>query len=166
MSARPEDFARGLAPPGGRPCASRVRLMQPADFKEISVVENRVYDFPWSRNVFMSCFGQGYEGRVVEWSRAIVGYGIMLVAAAECHLVNLCIDPTFQRRGLGRGLLRAMLDRAVFLGARRVFLEVRPSNAAARALYVSENFHEMSLRRNYYPTPTGREDAVVLTKFL
>ena len=50
--------------------------------------------------------------------------------------------------------------------ARRAFLEVRPSNAAALALYLSENFSEVSLRKDYYPTPTGREDALVLAKLL
>ena len=145
------------------PC---MRRMQPADLREISAIENRVYDFPWSRNVFMSCFGQSYEGRVIELGGRIIGYGIMVVAASECHLVNLCIDAAFQRRGLGRTLLRLMLERAAFLGARRAFLEVRPSNLVAHRLYLSESFNEVSLRKNYYPTPTGSEDALVLTKLL
>ncbi len=146
--------------------ASRIRRMHPGDLGQVTRIENRIYDFPWNRNVFRSCFGSGYEGVVVELDRRIIGYGIMLVAAAECHLVNLCIDLGFQRRGLGRSLLRAMLARATSLGAKRAILEVRPSNATARSLYLSENFDELSLRKNYYPTATGREDALVLAKLL
>ena len=143
-----------------------IREMRPADFQEMLMIENRAYDFPWSRNVLMSCLNGGYQSRVIEWRRRIVGYGVMLIAAAECHLVNLCIDPMFQQRGFGRKLLRLMLCDAVLCGAKRAFLEVRPSNRAALALYGSEHFNEVSLRKNYYPTATGREDALILTRLL
>ena len=168
MSACPGNL-RGVprfAPRDAHSPEPRVRRMRITDLEKVSELENRVYDFPWSRKVFRSCFGRGYEGCVMEWSRAIIGYGIMLVVSTECHLVNLCVDSAFRERGLGRALLRLMLARAASLGARRAFLEVRPSNAAALALYLSENFSEVSLRKDYYPTPTGREDALVLAKLL
>ena len=146
--------------------ALRIRRMRLGDLGQVTRIESRIYDFPWNLNVFRSCFGSGYEGCVIELDRRIVGYGIMLIAAAECHLVNLCVDLRFQGRGLGRSLLRSMLSHAASLGAKRAILEVRPSNSAARSLYLSENFGETSLRKNYYPTAAGREDALVLAKLL
>ncbi len=162
MSARPKDAVLY----GARLSEPRVRPMQPGDLREVTAIENRVYDFPWSRNVFMSCFSAGCEASVLELGGRIVSYGITMVATAECHLVNLSVDYAFQRRGFGRKLLRLMLDRAAACGARRVILEVRASNLAARALYNSEHFSQISLRKNYYPTEIGCEDALVLAKLL
>ncbi len=59
-------------------------------------------------------------------------------------------------------LLRALVRLALERGARRVFLEVRPSNAAAVALYHSEGFNEIGRRPRYYPAQNGREDALVM----
>ena len=137
-----------------------VRPMHFVDLDRLLAIENRAYEFPWSRNVFMTCFGEDYQGCVLELEREVIGYAIMLLTAA------LCIDPMFQRRGFGRNLLRLMLDYAAFCGAKRAALEVRSSDAAAYALYASENFRRLSLRKNYYPTAKGHEDAVVMTKLL
>ena len=145
---------------------ARVRPMRAADLEQVLVIERRVFDFPWSRNVFMSCFGQGYRAHILELHRTVIGYGVMLICADECHLVNLCVDPECQSRGFGRSLLTRMLDYATSRGVRRAVLEVRRSNTAALALYRSENFSQLSWRKNYYPTATGREDALVLAKLL
>ena len=159
MSAVPCD----IGDLGARPMP---RSMQRVDLDQIVAIENRAYEFPWSRNVFMVCFGEGYEGRVLELEREVMGYAIILLDVEVCHVVNLCIDPPFQRRGFGRGLLRLMLDHAASCGAKHATLEVRASDAAAYALYASENFIKLSLRRNYYPTAGGNEDAVVMAKRL
>ena len=62
----------------------------------------------------------------------------------------------------GRGLRRALLGIARGEGAQRVFLEVRPSNPQAVALYQDEGFNEIGRRPRYYPTHQGREDAIVM----
>ncbi|MFN8901906.1 MAG: ribosomal protein S18-alanine N-acetyltransferase, partial [Lysobacteraceae bacterium] len=80
----------------------------------------------------------------------------------EAHLLTLCIDPVQQGRGLGRRLLRRMIDLARWHMADRVFLEVRPSNPTAIALYRSEGFNEIGTRPRYYPAKDGREDAIVM----
>jgi ribosomal-protein-alanine N-acetyltransferase len=90
----------------------------------------------------------------------------MSLAADEAHLLNLCVRPTLQRRGLGADLLDWLLDRARAGGAREIFLEVRPSNIPAARLYARAGFRRIGLRRNYYRADNGREDAVVLAKEL
>jgi ribosomal-protein-alanine N-acetyltransferase len=81
-------------------------------------------------------------------------------------VLNLCIEPREQGRGVGRRLLRALLRLAAGHGARRVFLEVRPSNPHAIALYDKEGFNEIGRRPRYYPAHVGREDAIVMAKEL
>ena len=88
---------------------------------------------------------------------------VLMVAAQEAHLLNLSIAAPHQRRRHGSGLLREAADLARRLGARNVFLEVRPSNAGAQALYTRFGFRKIGTRRGYYPAHAGREDALVLT---
>ena len=88
--------------------------------------------------------------------------GVISVAADEGHILNVCVAPERQGRGHGRRLLRALVDYARDCGAARVFLEVRPSNPHAIALYHDEGFNEIGRRPRYYPSHDGREDALVM----
>ena len=92
----------------------------------------------------------------------IVGYGIISIAAGEGHILNICIDPLEQGRGHGRRLLRSLVQVARMHHAERIFLEVRPSNPRAIALYFDEGFNEIGRRPRYYPAHMGREDAIVM----
>jgi len=140
----------------------QLRAMRWADLHQIMDIELRAYPFPWTLGVFRDCLRAGYIAQIVEYEHIPVGYGVISVAAEEAHLLNLSIDPDYQAQGYGRYLLRALLDMAYQRGARRVFLEVRPSNAPALALYHSEGFNEIGLRRRYYPARPEREDALVM----
>jgi ribosomal-protein-alanine N-acetyltransferase len=102
----------------------------------------------------------------VETGSGVVGYGVMSMGAGECHILNLCIDPGLRRRGAGRALLCMLLSRARRAGMLHAFLEVRPSNTAAMALYEDLGFQRIGLRRGYYQAASGREDAVVYRKAL
>ena len=88
------------------------------------------------------------------------------LAADEAHVLNVCVAPEEQGRGQRRRLLRALLQQARTRGAQRVFLEVRPSNTGAIALYHAEGFNEIGRRPRYYPAKAGREDAIVMAKEL
>ena len=84
------------------------------------------------------------------------------VAAGEAHLLNVCIAREYQGNGYGKRLIRRMIDVARWHRAERIFLEVRPSNTAAIALYDQLGFNEIGRRPNYYPGKRGREDAIVM----
>ena len=146
--------------------SSPLRRMRVIDLEAVQAIERRAYKMPWKRGVFLDCIQSGCECHVLESRHAMIGYGLMSVGAMECHLLNLCIDPAFQRRGHGRALLRRLLGIAVDHGAARAILEVSVSNPSAMRLYLSEGFNRISRRRNYYPCPGGREDAVVLARVL
>jgi len=93
----------------------------------------------------------------------LVGYFVLMAAVGEAHLLNLSIAATWQRNGHGSTLLREAAKLAASLGAKNLFLEVRPSNLGAQALYKRFGFRKVAIRRDYYPAHSGREDALVLT---
>ena len=140
----------------------RLRPMGRSDLDAVLAVECAAYAFPWSREIFEDCLKTGYNGWLGEIDAAIVAHGVMSIAVGECQIFNLGVHPDWQGRGLGRRMLRHLLGLARRRKAGTAFLEVRVSNTAALALYRAEGFCEVGRRRNYYPAPNGREDALVL----
>jgi len=136
------------------------------DLTDVLSIERTVYEFPWSRTIFTDCLRVGYCCWVLENGAAMDGYGIMSVSSGECHILNLCIHPRSQGKGMGTRLLEFMLDIAGKHRADTAFLEVRPSNKIARRLYLKSGFDEVGMRRNYYPARKGREDAVIMARSL
>jgi ribosomal-protein-alanine N-acetyltransferase len=139
-----------------------LRPMREADLDAVMDIEVRAYPFPWTRGIFRDCLRAGYPAWVLEEDGALVGYGLLSVAVGEAHILNVCSAPETRGRGHGRRLVRALLQQARGRGAQRVFLEVRPSNAGAIALYDTEGFNEIGRRPRYYPAANGREDAIVM----
>lgn len=144
----------------------RLRPMQEDDLAAVLEIERSAYAFPWTRAIFRDCLRVGYFCFVYEGPQGLLGHGIMSVAAGECHLLNICIHPEFQRRGLGRALIEFLLKLARQKKARVALLEVRISNRAAYHLYSHMGFDEIGLRKAYYPARYGREDAIILARDL
>ncbi|GAA0714457.1 ribosomal protein S18-alanine N-acetyltransferase [Dokdonella soli] len=136
--------------------------MQPDDLDQVAAIEAAAYEFPWSRAIFHDCLRAGYECCVLVREGAIVGYGVLSSGANEAHILNICVAPLEQGNGHGRRLVKRLLDFARWHRCERVFLEVRPSNPHAIALYESMGFNEFGRRPNYYPAKKGREDALVM----
>jgi len=139
-----------------------LRPMREADLDAVMAIELRAYPFPWTRGIFRDCLLADYPARVLVQEGEIIGYGMLSVAADEAHVLNVCAAPEVQGLGHGRRLLRALLQLARGRGVQRVFLEVRPSNPTAIALYHAEGFNEIGRRPRYYPAKQGREDAIVM----
>ena len=142
------------------------RLMTEFDLPVILDIEYRSYDFPWTEGIFHDCLRFGYSSWVIEIDRRLVGYAVMSLAVQECHILNLCVDPEFQGKGIGRRLLDQLFTIARARKADTAFLEVRPTNTQALSLYFSEGFNEIGTRKSYYPALFGREDAIILAKTL
>ena len=136
--------------------------MRADDLDAVMAIELRAYPFPWTRGIFEDCLRAAYPSWVLVDGDAITGYGVLSVAASEAHVLNICVDPRLQGRGHGRRLLHALQHLARGRGAQRLFLEVRPSNRGALALYQAEGFNEIGRRPRYYPAHSGREDAIVM----
>lgn len=138
------------------------RPMQNEDLDAVMAIEPTIYSHPWTRGNFADSLRSGHSSWVMMDNDELVGYALMMLVLDEAHLLNISVAKPRQGRGLGRMLLAYMVDKARAHGARNMFLEVRPSNKNAIALYEDVGFNEMSVRRNYYPAPNGREDAILM----
>lgn len=146
--------------------APRIRPMAEADLDAVWDIERRAYLYPWSRGIFLDCLRVPYVCELLEQGGRALGYGIMSVGADEAHLLNLCLEERVRGRGLGARLLDHMSALARQAGAGVIYLEVRPSNAAAIALYRRAGFRRIGLRPGYYRDGDGREDALVFARAL
>ena len=136
--------------------------MMASDIPGVGAVERASYQFPGSEGIFRDCLRVGYLCRVAEHAGAVVAYGIVAMGAGEAHVLNVCVAAVLRGRGIGRRMLLLLLERSAQAGMRDVFLEVRPTNPHAIALYQSLGFKEVGRRRGYYQAEAGREDALVL----
>ena len=146
--------------------ALQFRTMHVNDLTNVIAIEQDAYTHPWTLGIFRDCIRVGYKCWVVEMDNKIIGYGVVMMVASESHILNICIHPDYQGSGYGRALLGFLIEQSQQFGADMVLLEVRESNKTAIALYHSSNFHELGVRRDYYPADKGREHAIILAKYL
>lgn len=138
--------------------------MHRSDVPMVGVMERHNYDFPWSDAILRDCCKAGYVFDLLHLGDEFIGYGVLQVAANEGHILNLCIDRAQQRKGFARVMLEHLMRRAEALSAAVVFLEVRPSNPRAVELYEQSGFNQIGLRKGYYDSSKGREDAIVMAR--
>ena len=123
-------------------------------------IEQAAFSDPWSARDFRECVASDVVFLVAAASDGVAGYVIAQDAADEGEILNLAVAPGRQRGGIGRALVEQVLGALAGRGARRVFLEVREANTAARALYAALGFQEVGRRPRYYRRPV--EDAIIL----
>jgi ribosomal-protein-alanine N-acetyltransferase len=135
------------------------------DINSVVAIEKESFPTPWSRWIFLSELTQSLGHFLVTgpsppqpWQ--LWGYIIYWLVADEMHLLNLAVHPEKRCRGVARFLLQEALRRSRALGAKVAWLEVRPSNTPALALYASFGFKEVGRRPRYYEDT--QEDAILL----
>ena len=138
------------------------RRMRATDLAEVAHLEKELYAFPWSLGNFRDSVNAGYDCWTVTHGDQLIGYAILMVALEEAHLLNFAVASEWHNQGVGYAFLRHMVDVARAAGCQIVYLEVRPSNLAARHLYRKAGFHQIAIRPEYYPAVGGREDALFL----
>lgn len=141
---------------------NQISLLTHDDLDAAFAIEQRSHAFPWSAKTFASNQGERYLNFRLEVDGVLAAFAITQIVLDEATLFNLAVDPAFQRRGLGRELLQFLINELEQRGILTLWLEVRASNRAAISLYEQLDFNEVSLRRNYYPTADGKEDAVIM----
>ena len=144
------------------------RLLLPLGVTQLDAVleiERQAYEFPWTHGNFIDSLAAGYVARVIYGERGeMLGYFIAMPGVDEMHLLNLTVAPARQHQGHARFMLDGLVAACRRRGARQLWLEVRESNARARAIYLRRGFVQMGVRKGYYPAAQGRrEDAVVMS---
>jgi ribosomal-protein-alanine N-acetyltransferase len=143
-------------------CSLSFAPMAEHDLDWVVEQEASLHRFPWSRGNFTDSLAAGYGCWLMLETGVPVGYAVMLCVLDEAHLLHISVVRAAQERGLGSRLLEHLFSTARGKGLRQFFLEVRPSNLSALALYRRAGFVEIARRRGYYPSPDGREDAIVM----
>jgi ribosomal-protein-alanine N-acetyltransferase len=138
----------------------------PSDLPEVIALERQCYGDPWPATAFSTLPENPRVYFMVARNAAgrVAGYVVAWFVMEEGELANLAVAPSERRKGLGRVMLDAMLADAARRGARQIYLEVRESNQAARALYEARKFEEVGRRKRYYRKP--EEDALILRRTL
>jgi len=153
VSAQPQAQQRMLLP------------MTPLQLDAVMAIETAAYAFPWSRGNFVDSLASGYEARVLyDGAGRILGYFVAMAGVDELHLLNITVAPQAQHQGHALHMLDALEALCRMRKANQLWLEVRQSNARARAIYLRRGFVHVGVRKGYYPAPQGqREDAVVMS---
>ena len=164
------------APAGRRVTNSTLglRLASAADIDAVLRIERASFADPWSRASFEAALNlermrflvadEAGGGEAGESSSRVIGYVIALLLMEEAEIANLAVVPEVRGRGIGGRLLDQVSADAAVVGVQTLYLEVRESNVAARALYESRSFAHVGRRRAYYRHPV--EDALVLRRDL
>jgi ribosomal-protein-alanine N-acetyltransferase len=141
-----------------------LRPMTVAQVEAVMAIESAAYAFPWSRGNFIDSLAAGYPACVLQGAQGeLLGYFVAMGGVDEMHLLNITVAPPVQGRGHARVMFDALIPLCRAQRARTLWLEVRESNARARAMYAHLGFGQVGLRKGYYPAPFGRrEDAVVM----
>lgn len=155
-----------MSAPDPAPERPRVRRMRLADVDAVVALEREAFSTPWQASTFRSLLERPAAELWVldDPADGVVGYAVVWCILDQGEVANIAVAPSHRGRGLGARLLEAMLGVARKRGVRSMYLEVRVSNGAARALYDAFGFQHVGTRSDYYESP--REDALVMLKRL
>ena len=147
-----------------------VRPASPADAGSLAAIDVNVNINPWNARQFAAACGGASINKqcamVVEEDGRIDGFVVFSQVLDEASIYSIGVHSAQQGKGLGHLLLQAALLKMKEAGATRCFLEVRQSNAVALRLYKGNGFELDGIRKSYYPTEGGREDALLMSRCL
>lgn len=134
--------------------------------EELEKLEQICFSRPWSRKMLAEELENQCAAFLVaedSVSGRVLGYAGLMVVADEGYITNVAVFPEYRRQGIAAQILQVFVQFAEANRLAFLTLEVRPSNAAAIALYQGFGFEEVGRRKNYYDLP--KEDALILTKY-
>jgi ribosomal-protein-alanine N-acetyltransferase len=147
------------------------RPLSDADVPEVTAMERVACVHPlhaWTDENYRSSLRAGYWARVLceADTGRVVAVCVAMDGVDEVHLLNIAVALDCHGRGLARALMAELVWHCRQCRAEALWLEVRPSNTRARALYLREGFADVGLRKRYYPAASGREDALVMRRLI
>jgi ribosomal-protein-alanine N-acetyltransferase len=142
------------------------------DLDPIMSIEQQIYPNPWSVQVMQDCIQAGYQcikGISSEYPDEVACYALMMIGYQESNLLNIGVNPKFQRQSIASQMMHRLLLISRINQAKYMWLEVRESNHAARGLYQKLNFETIGLRKNYYKYINAegekiKEHAILMSK--
>lgn len=141
-------------------------ILHPMSHKHLETVwqiERDAHSHPWSETMVRDLDSRGACHHVLLEDEDVVGYFYAQNIVGEVTLLNIAVKPSQQGKGYGKKLMTEFLAMCKAQKAQSAWLEVRESNTAAYGLYESLGFNEVDRRVNYYPTQSGKEDAIIMS---
>lgn len=131
------------------------RQMTEQDVPAVAALDKRCFSVPWSEQMFLDVIGnrQQYFCVVTE-DDTIIAYAGMMIVLDEGQVMNVAVDDGYRHRGIGRGLMNALITYGRTREVTFYTLEVREGNTAARSLYRKIGFRDTGRRPDYYYNPT------------
>jgi ribosomal-protein-alanine N-acetyltransferase len=148
----------------------QLEVITPQDLDRILTIDHLAFNRPWNRHLFLEelSYDHGFSYSVrcnqTDQSLAIIAYVFWRMVLTELHIIRIAVAPDFRSRGVATWLLQQCFKLAKQKDFDSVYIEVRPSNKTAIALYCKLGFHVIGTRPNYYPESS--EDALVMRKQL
>ena len=136
--------------------------MHIGDLEYIYKLELESYSFPWTKEILRDCILYKYDSYSVFIDDTLVGYIISKISFPETHILNLTVDINYRNNGIGQALIELTINDARIRNSQDIILEVRSKNLNAQALYSKLGFEKIGIRKGYYDSENGREDAFVL----
>ena len=136
----------------------------PMDIKDLNKIYNlelESYDYPWTKEILRDCILYKYDSFSVFFNENLVGYVIAKITYPETHILNLTVEKNFRKKGIGKSLIELIISEARLRNSENIILEVRVGNIEAQSLYKKLNFQIIGIRKEYYESENGREDAYV-----
>ena len=141
-----------------------IRTWEKRDNQAITDLEQVCFSYPW--NYEMICETQelpNFLGAVAEVNGEVVGYVGAIFCFAQADIALVAVKPEFRRQGIAQKLINQLIEWLLQKNVNELFLEVRVSNAPAKALYERMGFNAISIRKKYYE---NAEDAIVMLKVI
>ena len=132
------------------------------DFEAAYHIHKSVQVTPWSFATFADSFKTPYYGVFAYEDGQVIGYAIMLEVLDEATLMDIAVAQSTRGKGVGKALLDLVIRTSCHHLMREIWLDVRESNHTAIGLYLSRGFEHIDIRKNYYTTATGKENALVM----
>ncbi len=136
--------------------------MRVEDLDMVYLLETNSYQYPWTKEILRDCILYNYDSYSVFFEKSLVGYIISKISYPETHILNLTVEKTFRNNGIGESLIKLIINDARIRNSQDIILEVRSSNIVAQYLYEKLSFKKIGIRKDYYESDNGREDAFVL----
>jgi ribosomal-protein-alanine N-acetyltransferase len=143
----------------------KIRSLCESDLIEVDLLERKIFPDPWPLSAFHEVLdNEEINGLVGLLNAQIVAYAVFTIGWGESRLANIAVAPDFRRKSIAKILISNILKIVKEANCKNIFLDVRPSNAAAINLYKNFGFTELYTKPNYYQSP--KEDVLVMTKTL
>jgi [ribosomal protein S18]-alanine N-acetyltransferase len=135
-----------------------------AQWQDVAAIEAESHVTPWSLDSLQNSADERHTAVALLIDHQVAGYIILMHNVDDWELLNVTVAPELHGLGLGRQLLNIGIAAARSANKDAVFLEVRPSNTAALALYLGSGFVQVGIRKDYYRTEKSGvlEDALIL----